>query len=437
MNDRVVVCGGGLAGMAAAAEAALLGAKVTLIERRPFLGGRAFSYRDEFGIDIDNGQHVFLGCCTAYRAFIRLIGAEHNVVLQPGLSVEVRLRDGEVGRLEAARFPAPLHLLPSFSRYPFLSKREKSGIVRTLLALRAMSENGRRSLDDMSFGDWLREHDQGPQAIDRFWDLIILPTCNDRSDRVSAAIGAFVYREGILKNRTGSAIGWSRVGLSALVDGPFRAFLARHGGEVRTGHGIVRVEPDEVTLTDGEVVPADGVILALPPDRAIAVAPDAVRDPHLGTSPIVNVHAWFDRPVMSEPFAAIVDSPAQWIFNRSGMDLAAPASSGHHHVVASISGAHAEVGRSKDDLISMVVDELRTALPDARDAELIRAICIKEPDATFGVAPGQAAKRPGPVSDVAGITLAGTWTDTEWPATMESAVRSGLMAARHAIGVRR
>lgn len=423
--------------MAAAAEAALLGAKVTLIERRPFLGGRAFSYRDEFGVDVDNGQHVFLGCCTAYRAFIRLIGAERNVVLQPGLSAEIRLRDGSTGHLEAAYAPAPLHLLPSFSRYPFLSKREKTGVVRALLALRALTERGRRSLDRVSFGDWLRDHGQSRRAIDHFWDLIVLPTCNDRSDRVSAAIGAFVYREGILKTRDASAIGWSRVGLSTLVDGPFRAFLARLGGEVRTGSGVVRVGPDEVELTNGETVPADGVILALPPDRAAAVAPDAVRDPGLGTSPIVNVHAWFDRPVMAAPFAAILDGVSQWVFNRTAMNLAEPVQEGRHHVVVSISGAHDEVEMPKESLIRAVVDELRTALPGARNADLHHAVCIKEPDATFGVGPGQAAKRPGPESAVPGITLAGTWTDTRWPATMESAVRSGMTAARHAVGVRR
>ncbi len=423
--------------MAAAAEAALLGARVTLVERRPFLGGRAFSYRDEHGVDVDNGQHVFLGCCTAYRAFIRLIGAERNMVLQPGLSAEIRMRDGRTGHLEAARAPAPLHLLPSFSRYPFLSKREKTGIARALLALRALTEGARRNLDGVSFGDWLRDHGQSRRAIDHFWDLIILPTCNDRSDRVSAAIGAFVYREGILKARGASAIGWSRVGLSTLVDGPFRAFLARLGGEVRTGNGIAGVTPEEVTLTNGDVLPADGVILALPSDRAAAVAPDAVRDPGLGTSPIVNVHAWFDRPVMAAPFVAILDGVAQWVFNRTAMDLAEPPRKGHHHVVVSISGAHTEVDLPKDTLIRTVVDEMRTALPGARNAELRHAVCIKEPDATFGVGPGQAARRPGPESAVPGIALAGTWTDTEWPATMESAVRSGVTAARHTVGVRR
>ncbi len=421
--------------MATAAEAALLGARVTLVERRPFLGGRAFSYRDEHGVDVDNGQHVFLGCCTAYRAFIRLIGAEGDLTLQPALHAEVRTRDGSVGCLEARTLPAPLHLAPSFSRYPFLSRREKAGVARAMAVLATMTGRRLDRLDEMTFGDWLRDHGQTDRAIECFWDLIVLPTCNDRSDRVSAAIGAFVYREGILRSRTASAIGWSRVGLTTLVDGPFRAFMARHGGEVRTGEGVVRATSDHVELTSGETLAAEGVVLALPPDRAAAVAPAAVSDPGLGTSPIVNVHAWFDRPLMRGPFAAILDGVSQWVFNRSAMGVTEGAGDRRHHAVVSISGAHDEVKRTKEDLVREVVGELRAVLPLARHAELIDATCIKEPDATFGVGPGQAARRPGAASREPGITLAGTWTDTGWPATMESAVRSGVMAARHAVGV--
>lgn len=421
--------------MAAAAEAALLGAQVTLVERRPFLGGRAFSYRNGHGDDIDNGQHVFLGCCTAYRAFITLIGADHRVVMQPALDAEVRMRDGTVGRLSASSLPAPLHLAPSFSRYPFLSAREKAAVTRALVALGALTETRRQELDHVTFGDWLRDHGQSDRAIDRFWDLIILPTCNDRSDRVSAAIGAFVYREGILRSRAASAIGWARVGLTTLVDGPFRSFLARFGGEVRTGVGVVSATPESVVLTDGTRLAAESVVVALPPDRAESVAPDAIRNPGLGTSPIVNVHAWFDRPIMAAPFAAIVDGMSQWVFNRSAMDLAEPPRSDRHHVVVSMSGAHDEIAMDKDAIIRRVVEELRDSLPDARSAELRDALCIKEPDATFGVGPGQAMLRPGPRSAVPGITIAGTWTDTQWPATMEGAVRSGVTAARHAVGV--
>lgn len=295
-----------------------------------------------------------------------------------------------------------------------------------------MSESARMAIDDVSFGDWLRDHGQNDGMIARFWDLFVVPTCNDRSDRVSAAIAAFVFREGFLRRRDGSAVGWSKVGLTTLVDPPFRAFMQRHGGTVRAGHGVLRVERGGALLTNGDHLEADEVILALPPDRAVAACPEALEDPGLGSSPIVNVHVWLDRPVMDEPFVALIDSPAQWVFNRSAMT--GTPDGPHHHLVASISGAHAEVSMLRDELVRLVVDELTELLPAMSPESVHRATCIKEPDATFAVAPGQAARRPGPAGRVAGVSVAGGWTDTGWPATMEGAVRSGVVAARHALG---
>ncbi len=434
MTRRVVMCGGGLAGMAAAVEASILGAEVTLVERRPFLGGKAFSFTDEFGVEVDNGQHVFLGCCTGYRAFLRLIGADRDVVLQPRLDVTVRDRSGRRGSLRAAAVPEPFHMLRSFAAFPFLSTGEKARVVRALGALEIMSETRRASLDDVTFADWLRDHGQTDAVISRFWDLFVVPTCNDASERVSAAIAAFVFREGFLGRRDGSAIGWARVGLTTLVDAPLRTFLTRRGGTVRTGHGVLRVADDGVVLTNGDHIAADRVILALPPDRAAAACPQAVTDPGLGSSPIVNVHVWVTRPVMDEPFVAVIDGPAQWVFNRTAMT--GRPDGPHHHLVVSISDAHTEVDKRRDALVDMVVDELTAMLPAMSPDLVHRATCIKEPDATFAVGPGQAARRPGPGTPLPHVTLAGAWTDTGWPATMEGAVRSGVTAARHALGDR-
>ena len=221
---RVVVCGGGLAGIAAACEASLRGAQVTLVERRPFLGGRAFSFTDpETGVQVDNGQHVHLGCCTAYIGLLRLLGTLRDTTLQRRLAVPVRDREGRTGTLAAAPLPAPAHLGPSFARYPHLTGREKVLAGRSLAALAALRPAAAAGLDEVSFRDWLLDHGQGERAIARFWDLIVLPTCNDRSDRVSAALAAFVFREGFLRTARGSAIGWSRVGLTRLVDPAARA----------------------------------------------------------------------------------------------------------------------------------------------------------------------------------------------------------------------
>jgi squalene-associated FAD-dependent desaturase len=430
---RVVVCGGGLAGIAAACEASLLGADVTLVERRPFLGGKAYSFTDDdAGVEVDNGQHVFLGCCTAYIAFLRLIGAYGDTTLQRALDAPVRDRAGRSGALRASRLPAPLHLGPSFATYPLLSHTEKAAAIRALLALGVLRDSQRDEVDEVTFAEWLIAHGQGVGAIERFWDLIVLPTCNDRSDRVSAALATFVFQEGFFRTRTGSAIGWSRVGLTRLVDPPARRFLERRGATVLTGRGVIAVGDRTVELSDGTRLEADAVVLALPPDRAREVCPDALPvEVDLGSSPIVNVHVWYDRPVMDELFVAVVDSPAQWVFNRTAMaGLPGPG----QHLAVSMSGARLEVTHAKATLIGEITAELAELFPRARGAAVERAACVKEPDATFAAAPGQAGKRPGSRTAVPGVVLAGAWTDTGWPATMEGAVRSGLRAARTAVG---
>lgn len=429
---RVVVCGGGLAGIAAACEAAGRGAVVTLVERRPFLGGKAYSFTDaDSGREVDNGQHVFLGCCPAYMGLLRLLGTLRHTTLQTRLDTPVRDRDGRSGRLRAAPLPAPLHLGPSFAAYPLLSAGEKVVALRALAALAALRPGARDALDGRSFADWLGDHGQGQGAIGRFWDLIVLPTCNDRSDRVSAALAAFVFQEGFLRTTRGSAIGWSRVGLTRLVDPAARAFLEARGGRVLSGLGVSEAGPTGVRLGDGEWIPADAVVLALPPGRAHEVCPAAVAPPGgLASSPIVNVHLWYDRPVMDEPFTAVVDSPVQWIFNRTAMGDRAE---GGHHLAISISGARREIEVPRDELAAQIRAELEHLVPAARGAELVATAVVKEPQATFAAGPGQAAHRPATATPLRGVALAGAWTATGWPATMEGAVRSGIRAARHAM----
>lgn len=426
---RIVVCGGGLAGIAAACEAAGRGAEVTLVERRPFLGGRAFSFTDpDTGRVVDNGQHVFMGCCPAYIDLLRLLGTRRLTVLQRRLDAPVRDREGRRGSLRAAPLPAPLHLGASFARYPHLTVRERAAAARALLTLLRMSPQERAALDGETFGAWLERHGQGPRAIDRFWDLIVLPTCNDRSGRVSAALAAFVLHEGFLRTTRGSAIGWATVGLTELVDPATEHFLRARGGRVLRGREAAEIASGTVRLRDGETLRADGIVLALPPVRARRVAPAAIpADPDLGSSPIVSAHVWYDRPVMDEPFTAVLDSPLQWVFNRSAMT---GEDGPDHHIAVTMSGARREVGTPRDELAAMVQEELAQLYPRARGAAVRACAVIKEPRATFAAAPGQAARRPGPDTPLDGVVLAGAWTATGWPATMEGAVRSGMLAAR-------
>jgi squalene-associated FAD-dependent desaturase len=434
-RPRLVVCGGGLAGVAAAVEGAGLGAEVTLVERRPFLGGKAYSFTDpDTGREVDNGQHVFLGCCPAYIRLLRLLGTLRHTSLQRRLDAPVRDRAGRVGALRAAPLPAPLHLGLSFAAYPHLSPGEKAAALRALAALAAMTERTLEEIDRLSFADWLAERGQSPEGVRRFWDLIVLPTCNDRSDRVSAALAAFVFRRGFLQTSRGSAIGWSRVGLSRLVDPAAREFLAARGGRVVAGAAVSEAGPGGVILADGTALPADAVVLAMPPARVRAAAPAALaEDPGLGASPIVNVHVWYDRPVMDERFTAVVDSPVQWIFNRTAMGGGDGSS---HHLAISISGAREEVEVPRAELAEAMRAELEHLLPRARSARALATAVVKEPQATFAAAPGQAARRPGPATPLERVALAGAWTATGWPATMEGAVRSGIVAARHVLGDR-
>ncbi len=424
---RVVVAGGGLAGIAAAIEATARGAHVTLIERRPFLGGKAFSFTDpRTGAELDNGQHVHLGCCTAYMGLLGRLGSIGLTTLQTSLRVDVRDRAGTRGVLTARRLPAPLHMGPSFARYALLSRAERLRALRALGAIAALGRDGRAALDDVSFGEWLRGHGQRDAAIERFWDVVILPTCNDRSDRVSAALAAFVITEGLMRTRTGGAIGWALVGLSHLVDAPTRWHLIRAGGAVVTGHAVTMADGAGVTLDDGRRIDADAVVLALPPGRARAACPAALpTDPALGESPIVNVHLWYDRPVLDRPVLAVVDSPVQWMFDRTaiaGNDLPG------QHVALSLSAARAEMGVPRAELAEVMDREVRALLRPARAASLREWAVIKDARATFAPSPGQALRRPGARTAVGGVVLAGNWTATGWPATMEGAVRSGLTA---------
>lgn len=424
---RVVVVGGGLAGVSAAVEASSRGARVTLVERRPFLGGKAFSFTDpRTNRELDNGQHVHLGCCTAYTALLARLGSLGLTTMQPALRVDVRDRAGTYGVLASARLPPPLHMGPSFTRYGLLSRAERVRAFRALLALAALGPRGREALDDVTFGEWLRAHGQRASAIERFWDLIVLPTCNDRSDRVSAALAAFVLTEGLMRTRGGGAIGWSLVGLTRLVDAPARWHLIRRGGAVLTGRGVVAAGTSGVTLDDGQEIPADAVVLALPPGRARTACPAAIPDdPALGTSPIVNVHLWYDRRVLDHTVLAVVDSPVQWMFDRTAITGdGAPG----QHLALSISGAHHESGVPRAELADAMDHEIRALLPAARGARLSSWVVVKEPRATFAPGPGQASRRPGARTPVEGVVLAGTWTATGWPATMEGAVRSGLTA---------
>ena len=438
-RGHVVVVGGGLAGLAAALTCADGGARVTLLERRPRLGGATWSF-EHHGLHFDNGQHVFLRCCTSYRRFLDRIGATDRVVLQPRLDVPVVAPGGRVAHLRRDRLPAPLHLARPLARYAHLSRSDRARLGRAALALERL-DPGDPELDTTTFGAWLHAHGQSPAAVERLWNLIALPTLNIDADEASLALAAMVFRTGLLSDAAAADIGWSRVPLSELHAEPARRALAARGVSVRTGVRVGRIETGtraHAVIVDGERVQGDAVIVAVPHDAVAALVPTSALGERtadgiagLGTSSIVNVHLVYDRRVLDFPFAAGVNTPVQYVFDRtasSGMDP-----SDGQCVAISLSGADRYVGRPARELVDEFTVALAELFPRAADARVVDSIVTREQAATFRAAPGTAALRPTTRTRVDGLLLAGAWTATGWPATMEGAVRSGEDAARAAL----
>jgi squalene-associated FAD-dependent desaturase len=434
---RIVVVGGGLAGIAAALDCADDGAAVTLLESRGRLGGAAYSFvRD--GVLADNGQHVFLRCCTAYRQLLGRIGAGDLVTLQPRLTIPVLAPGGRTAWLRRSGLPAPLHLSGAIARYRFLSLRQRLSLVRAVQALRAVNPDD-PAADARSFGDWLSEHGQHEEAVQTMWELIARPTLNLLAADASLAQAAYVFQEGLLRDAAAGDIGYARVPLGEIHDVAARDALAKAGVEVRLRRGAAAIvrEADgcRVEINAAPSLVADAVILAVPHDRAARLLPagsgvDPVRLARLGTSPIVNLHVVYDRRVFELPFAAGVRTPVQWVFDRThgGADLVRG-----QYLSISLSAADAELDMTSDELRARFLPALADLLPAARAARAETFFVTREHAATFRAGPGVRALRPGPRTAIPGVVLAGTWTDTGWPATMESAVRSGHAAAREAL----
>jgi len=432
-GPRVVVVGGGLAGIAAALECSVAGADVTLVEARDWLGGATFSIRRN-GLVLDNGQHVFLRCCTEYTALLQRLGVFHLTSMQPRLRIPVLLPGGRRSTLAAASLPAPLHLGPSLLRYSPLRLADRVNLARAVLPMRRL-DPADPALDCTTLAAWLAAHGQSPRALEALWNLIALPTLNLPADQASLAAAVKVFRTGLLDDRRAADIGVASVPLSRLHGEPARAALTAAGVDVLTGVRVRRLDRArdwQVGWNDGGRE-ADAVILAVPHQRAGALLEAAGAGPQpyrygLGSSPIVNIHLVLDRRVLAEPFAAALRSPLQWLFDRT---RPAGLSSGQC-LAASISAANGLTGMRRDEIARSAFGELRRLIPLARWARLEDAIVTRDPHATFRAVPGSAALRPGPVTALPGMFLAGAWTATGWPATMEGAVRSGVRAARAA-----
>jgi squalene-associated FAD-dependent desaturase len=433
---HAVVVGGGLAGITAALLLAERGWRVTLTEARARLGGRATSYqRGE--LTVDNGQHVFLRCCTAYRGLLERLGAGPETgltVLQDRLDIPVRsASDGTEARLKRSGVPAPLHLAASLGGYRLLSLGERLRLGGTALGLR-FTDPDDPAADERGFGEFLRAHGQSPRAVNRLWSVISTATLNIAPDDASLALTAKVFRTGLLEHADGADLGYAAVPLGRIHDTLARAALAAAGVTVRDATKAVAVAGGpRVTLVDragqSEDLDCDALVLAVPHDVAAGLLPE----PHptgfagLGHSPILNVHLRYARPVLDRPFLAGVDSPAQWIFDRT----AASGLGGEpgRYLAVTVSAADQFIDLPTAQLGRMFEAELARLLPAARDTPVEEVFITRERRATFRQARGSARLRPRPATAVPGVYLAGAWTATGWPDTMESAVRSGINAA--------
>lgn len=432
MGKSVLVVGGGLAGLSAACDLVEAGWEVTLLERKPFAGGRVYSFRDpETGIEMDNGQHLFLGACREFISFLRRIGAWDAAALQDRMRIRFFEKTGREYYLEESGLPAPLHLAPSILRMPALTRRERWGILR---AAWEMKKAGAAEAEGETFRAWLERNGQGPEAMRRFWDLVTVSALNERPEHVSAAAGIFVFQEGFWRARDGLRIGYMKRGQSVIADRAVE-WLRSRGAQVLLGKPALALEPrgDRIdgVRTESGILRADAYVAAIPHTvlpRLLATAhPFLAELDRLPTSPIVNVHIVYDRAVTDIDFTAVVDSPAQWVFNKTAMwkEAKLPGT----YLCLSISGAGPYLDLRKEELETRFVREMEEVFPGAKSARRIAVRVIREPSATFTWAPGVRRLRRPQRTPWTNFFVAGDWTDTGWPSTMEGAVRSGRAAA--------
>ncbi|MET9560292.1 hydroxysqualene dehydroxylase HpnE [Streptomyces tauricus] len=435
-----VVVGGGLAGTTAALALADAGIRVTLLEGRPRLGGLAFSFQRD-GLTVDNGQHVYLRCCTAYRWFLDRVEGAALAPLQDRLDVPVLDAEApagrRLGRIGRTALPVPLHLARSLATYPHLSLAERARVGRAALALKGL-DLADPALDAQSFGGWLAAHGQSERAIEALWDLVGVATLNAVAGDSSLGLAAMVFKTGLLSDPGAADIGWARVPLSELHDRLARKALDSAGVRTEVRTRVTSISQHEngrwSVQVPGETLDADTVVLAVPQREAHDLLPEGALDAperllEIGTAPILNIHVVYDRKVLSRPFFAALGSPVQWVFDRteaSGLKEG-------QYLALSQSAAQDEIDTPVAALRERYLPELERLLPHTRDAEVRDFFVTRERTATFAPTPGVGRLRPGARTKAPGLYLAGAWTATGWPATMESAVRSGVSAADAAL----
>ncbi|MFN2449473.1 MAG: hydroxysqualene dehydroxylase HpnE [Candidatus Baltobacteraceae bacterium] len=410
----VAVVGGGLAGLSAAADLKRAGARVDLFERSRLLGGRATSFEID-GHVVDNGQHVYLACCAAFVHFVECAGMGSALYLQERFDVAVYSKNGKRSRLRAANLPAPLHLLASFASYKYLSVAGKLQIARALASLKFRPES---ASEGISFAQWLRDHGQSAQTIRAFWQPFMVPALNAPLHRMNAAEAAFVVSTAFLHDRGAARFGYSTVPLARIMEAAAAGLDGVHRSSAV--HEIVCAGGAITVKTARAESHYDAAVLAVSPESLARLLPRALAEalpPLDAYEPfaIMDVHLWYDGPALDADFAAILDSPVQWVFQKA-----------RGYLCCSISVANDLAKKTGAEMTELAWAQVCAALP-LRGARLLRGAATRNPAGTYLPPPG--TQRPGPRTALRNLTLAGAWTATGWPDTMESAVQSGRAAA--------
>jgi squalene-associated FAD-dependent desaturase len=429
----VVIVGGGLAGLATASCLAGRGLKITLLESRPRLGGRASSFTDPAsGEYVDNCQHVSMGCCTNLADFCQRVGIRD--LFRTVDDIVFLGIDGRRSTLRAGLLPAPFHLAGSFLNAKYLTWADKMRIARGLAQLCASRERG----GDRPFADWLLDHGQNVRTINLYWGPVLVSALNERLEQMDFGHARKVFLDGFLRNRDGYRMEVPLVPLGELYGTRLESWLAAQAIAVRLTTGVRAVDFSEgavsgVTLRSGEEIGADFVVLAVPFDRVAGLVPPGLPElsgvPSLRSSPISGIHLWFDRPVCPLTHAVTLGRLIQWVFNHTAIQGRKATEIGGDYLQIVVSAAYDLVAVDNQSIRDAVLAELAEIWPATREAELVRWRVVTEHGATFAVRPGVDALRPRQRTSVNGLFLAGDWTATGWPATMEGAVRSGYLAA--------
>lgn len=435
----VVIIGGGFAGLAAAVDLAEQGEQVLLLERRAFLGGRAYSFTDKItGDTIDNGQHLMMGCYQHTLNFLKKINALDKVKFQPNPQVDFLSETHGRASFSCPNWPAPLHLLAGLARLKTINWKDKLKALRVGLALKMINGN-RARLADISVREWLNELGQSENMQHNFWDLMALATLNETPEIASADMFARVLEQGFMRSKQDSTMVIARTGLSEMYVNDAIKYIEERGGEIRANASVDQIEIEDnsvagVILANGDRLQAKAVISAVPyfmlknmlaPETLSQYFPSVLS---FSSAPIVSINLWYDEPITDLEFVSLLDSPIEWVFNKNAItDNSAPQC---QHLALVISGAHQAAKQPKELLIDMAHEEMKRFFPQANKQRPAHAYVIKEQQATLSHTVGIARQRPSQQTPLNNFFLAGDWTDTNLPATIESAVFSGQISAK-------